>query len=145
MKQLILALSIFFSISAFAANTGHRNTANESLICVYNDVSRQFQIDYSITAPQDKLRKLSEALIFEDYLHSQIRIENNKYDKLAMQRANQKSRSNKKFVKFRVGEPIKQPKKNTLSKKDLSNQYQVTMDLLSQAEALADYIDWLRS
>ena len=145
MKQFILALSIFFSISAFAANTSQPKAVNESIMCVYNDVSHEFQLDYSIASPQDRIRKLSEAVIFEDYLHFQIRIENNKYDKLAMQKANQKNNNRKNFIKFRVGDSSKQPETRKLSKKELSSQYQVTMDLLSQAEILAEYIDWLRS
>ena len=128
MKSFLITLSACVSISAFSASQEPVKIANDNLICVLKEVSYEFQLDYSLSGPEHKTKKLTEALIFEDYLHTQIRLENDRYDQLAMDKASSDRKISKK-----------------IRRSDISKQYQTTMDLVSQAESLAKYISWLRS
>ena len=129
MKSLLITLSIFASISAFSASTKSAKLSPDNrLICVLKEVSHEFKIDYSLSRYEDKTKKLAQAVIFEDYLHTQIRIENEKYDQMAMNRGKRSKMESKR-----------------ISRSDISKQYKSTMNLLSQAESLARYISWLRS
>lgn len=127
MKHFLITLTIFFSISAFAADMKPAHMSKSNLTCVIDDSEHNFEIDYNL--PREKTRtKLMAALTFEDYLHQQIRKENDKYDKLAARKLKGSKNESKRQIGLR-----------------LSVQYQKTMDLLSEAETLSKYIHWLRS
>ena len=127
MKHFLIALSVLLciSISSFATSTDDVGIANSNLTCVLDDNEYKFKIDYNLPLRQTRI-KLSKALIFEDYLHQQIRQENEKYDQL-------------------VAEKMHSDKRTKGISRRLSQQYQKTMDLVSAAESLSKYISWLRS
>ena len=128
MKYLLIAVSIFFAVSVFAANTTNEALQEKSITCIHKDVSYEFIFDYNLNTLKEKNRKLADALMFEEYLYSQIRVENEKYDSLAMKRMlGPRATSTRRAIKV-----------------EMSRQYQITMDLLSQAELLSEYINWLR-
>ena len=127
MKRLAIILSILFAVTSFAANTQKPELVNQRMVCVLNNASHNFEVDYGLIYASQKQRRLSEALIFEGYLHTQIRSENEKYDRLALERTNGSRKKSTRGIKGQI-----------------SRQYDITMDLVSQAESLSAYIDWLR-
>ena len=128
MKNFLIILSILISLSTFAASNDTAATPSKSLTCILDDDEHVFELDYFLPSEKKHI-KLSAALSFEDYLHQQIRHENQKYDELAI-----KKLYGDRDVVATSG-----------IKRKLRRQYRKTMELLADAETLSAYISWLRS
>ena len=119
MKPMLIIVLTILSVTVFAGNPYDLSREDPSSV----------KFDYNLTDSTEKRAKLKEMVKYEDYIMRRLHEENEKFDQLVSQLASTKSKS----ASFRR------------LQQDAHRQHRVTLRLLNQADAISNYIQWLRS
>ena len=126
MKSTLIAVFSFVAMSLFGANFESSKESISNVPYSFNGSKHELKLDYSVSAPNEKMEKLAEAITCKEYLTNQLLAENEKFDKLMVQKRHRQRGKSRKI------------------NRDIAKQLKVTSELLVQAEAITDYIAWLR-
>lgn len=129
MKAIIIGILSLLPLTMMGANSSKEKGIPLSNIQYFNgDATHEIKLDYNLTTAKEKSRKLAAAKSCKKYLTNQLLVENEKYDRLTIEKNSLNRR--------KAGRKIKS---------EISKQLKVTMELLSKTEAISDYINWLSS
>ena len=131
MRVFLIGFLSLLPITMIGASSPKSSGKSKADIQYFHDsANHKITLDYSLRTRAEKDRQLLAAKGCKKYLTNQLLIENEKYDRLSMEKFYPKSR-------------LKGARRGI--KGEMSRQLKKTMDLLSQTEAVSDYIVWLQS
>ena len=124
MKTIIIGLLSLLPLTMMGATSAkEKNKPAVNIDYAHEDSNQKIALDYGLLTQKEKIKQLSAAQCCKNYLTNQLLIENEKYDRLTMKKIYSNGRKS--------GRKVRQ---------EIKMQLKVTMELLSQTEALTEYI-----